>query len=367
MLVSDMLKLAPTEEQANALLATMQACNEASNHVAEIAFKLHSANRTQVHHETYYDIRKLFGLSSQMAVRAIAKACNAYKRDKTIQPKFRPLGAIAYDQRILSWKGADRITILTLNGRITVPVLYRGRWSGVRRGQTDLVYRDSKFYLVVFIEVPEPPTTNPAAWLGVDLGVVNIATDSDGAVHSGKALRALRRRHRALRAKLQAKGTKSAKRLLKKRRRKESRFARDVNHCISKAIVGKAKDTGRGIALEDLKGIRDGITVGKAQRADLHSWSFYQLRSFIAYKAVITGVVVRPVDSRNTSRTCAKCNFVNKRNRPTRDEFRCISCGFAAPADHNAAVNIARRAAVVQPNVGHPQPPVESVTTNSAH
>ena len=96
-----------------------------------------------------------------MAVRAISKACEAYKRDKKISPTFRPLGAIAYDQRILSWKGRDRVSILTLGGRIIVPVVWQGRWLGTTgttlRGAADLIYRDGKFYLAVVIDVPEPP------------------------------------------------------------------------------------------------------------------------------------------------------------------------------------------------------------------
>ncbi len=219
------------------------------------------------------------------------------------------------------------------------------------RGAADLIYRDGRFYLAAVIDVPDPPAgPEPDEWLGVDLGIVNIATDSDGQAHSGKGLRAIRRRNRELRRRLQAKRTKSATRLLRKRRRKEARMARDVNHCISKSLVGKAKDTGRGIALEDLQGIRDRVTVRRAQRADLHSWSFHQLRTFIAYKATMAGVVVRPVDPRNTSRTCPECGLIDKRNRPTRDDFRCISCGLAGPADTFAARNISRRAAVMRPH-----------------
>lgn len=355
MLVTEMLKLAPTPEQSESLLATMRACNAASNHVAEFAFEHRTANKIRLQGMAYGELREKFGLSSQMAVRAIAKACEAYKRDKTIMPTFRPLGAVQYDQRILSWKGRDRVSILTLTGRIEVPVLYEGRWrtlAGVSvRGQADLIYRDGKFYLAVVVDVPDPPDmSEPPEWLGVDLGIVNIAADSDGVAHSGKGLRAVRRRHLALRRRLQQKNTKSAKRLLRKRRRKEARFARDVNHCISKTLVGKAKDTGRGIALETLDGIRDRVTVKKAQRADLHSWSFHQLRTFIAYKAAMAGVPVRLVDPRNTSRTCPDCGHIDKRNRPNRDDFRCISCGLAGPADTFAARNIASRAAVMQPH-----------------
>ncbi|MFF5206513.1 RNA-guided endonuclease InsQ/TnpB family protein [Streptosporangium sp. NPDC000396] len=359
MLVTEMLKLAPSPEQAHALLATMRACNAAADRAAEVAFEHRTANKIAVQKLVYGVLRAEFGLSAQMAIRVIAKVCEAYKRDKTIKPIFRELGAVAYDQRILSWKSRDRISLLTLTGRIVVPVVYRGRWltaAGASvRGQADLICRDGMFFLAVVIDVPEPPVgPDPEGWLGVDLGIVNLATDADGQGHCGKKVRAVRRRNARLRAKLQAKGTKSAKRLLKNRRRKESRFARDVNHVISKQLVGKAKDTGRGIALEDLQGIRDRVTVSKARRADLHLWSFGQLRRFVTYKAVLAGVSLRLVDPRNTSRTCpdARCGHICKRNRPSRDAFRCTRCGLAGPADHIAAINIGRRAAVNQPNAG---------------
>src|SRR5690606_26473738 len=132
----------------------------------------------------------------------------------------------------------------------------------------------------------------PKEFLGVDLGIRNIASDSDGEVFSGDHVNGLRHRYARIRQRLQKKGTKSAKRLLKKRRHKEARFATDVNHRVAKMLVAKAKVTGRGIALEHLKGIRDRITVSKAQRRTHHSWAFHQLRSFIEYKARLAGVPV---------------------------------------------------------------------------
>ncbi|MEV4752962.1 RNA-guided endonuclease TnpB family protein [Streptosporangium sp. NPDC049248] len=349
MLVTELLKLAPSPEQGRALLATMRACNAAATRAAEVAFAHRTANKIALQRLVYAELRHEFGLSAQMTVRSIAKACEAYKRDKTIKPVFRELGAVAYDPRILTWKGSEAVSLLTVSGRVVVPVLYRGRWlqsaGATLRGQADLVYRDGVFFLAVVVEVPEPSRQEePQGWLGVDLGIVNLATDSTGEPYSGKGVRAARRRNARLRAKLQAKGTKSAKRLLKRRRRKESRFARNVNHVIAKKLVGKAKDTRQGIALEDLQGIRDRVTVRKAQRADLHSWGFHQLRTFVTYKAALAGVVVRLVDPRNTSRTCPGCGHIDKRNRPTRDEFCCVSCGLAGQADHIAAINIGRRA-----------------------
>jgi IS605 OrfB family transposase len=355
MLVTEMLKLAPSPAQAEALEATMRACNAAADHVAGAAFEHRTANKIALQKLVYADLRADLGLSSQMAIRSIAKACEAYKRDKKIRPTFRPLGGVQYDQRILTWKGRDAVSILTLTGRIIVPVVYQGRWLATTgttvRGQADLILRDGKWYLAVVIDVPEPPGGGePDGWLGVDLGIVNLATDSDGIAHSGRAVRQARRRNNRLRAKLQRLGTQSAKRLLRKRKRRETRFARDVNHVISKRLVGVAKGTGRGIKLEDLSGIRDRITVRKAQRADLHSWAFHQLRTFVGYKAALAGVPLALVDPRNTSRECSACGHIDKRNRSTRDDFRCISCAHAEGADTNAARNIARRAAVNLPH-----------------
>jgi len=348
------LKLLPTERQAALLLATMERFNAACNFVAEVAFREHTANKHRLQKACYYEVREKFGLSAQMTVRVIGKVSEAYKRDKSIKPNFRKHGAIVYDQRILSWKAADRVSILTLEGRELIPVVY-GKYQQQRlkrvKGQADLVYRDGKFYLYVCVEVPEPPAIETDDFLGVDLGIVNIAADSDGEVHSGGHLNGLRRRYARIRQRLQAKGTKSAKRLLARRRRKEANFARNENHRISKRLVAKAKDTGRGIALEDLKGIRDRVTVRKAQRRVQHSWSFHQLRAFIEYKAALAGIPVVSVDPANTSRTCPTCGCVDKRNRKSQAEFSCVSCGFAGLSDTIAAVNIGRRAAVAQPYV----------------
>ncbi len=347
-----MTKLQPTREQAAALLETIRRFNAACNAITEVAFRERTANKIRLQKLAYRDVRERFGLSAQMTIRAISKVAEAYKRDKSKKPIFRPHGAIVYDQRLLSWKGLDRVSILTTRGRQTIPVLL-GQYQAARlkrvRGQAKLLYRDGAFFLAVVVDVPEPPADELVGWLGVDLGIVNIATDSDGEVYSGAHLNGLRKRYTRLRARLQRKGTKSAKRLLKKRRHKERRFAQNINHIISKRLVAKAKGTGRGIALEDLKGIRERVTVRKAQRRSQHTWAFAQLRSCIEYKARLSGVRVVLVDPQNTSRTCPACGCIDKRNRRSQSHFLCVSCGFAGLADTIAAGIIARRAEVMQP------------------
>jgi putative transposase len=205
---------------------------------------------------------------------------------------------------------------------------------------------------------------NPKAWVGVDLGIENIATLSTiPEPMAGKELNRYRRHMLTVRAELQAKGTKSAKRKLKARAGREARHATTINRVISKQIVAEAQRTGSGIGLEDLTGIRRRVRLRKPQRAALHSWSFSQLRSFITYKAERSGVPTLFVDPAYTSQSCSRCGHTDRRNRPSQALFTCRSCGVVAHADWNAARNIAVRAetmwaAVSQPHAAVPSQPV---------
>ena len=349
------IQLLPTPAQAEALQQTLAQANAACQYVSDFAWETKIFRQYDLHHQCYRAIREQFGLSAQVAVRAIAKVADAYKKDRKTRRIFRPKGSIAFDERILSWRLRDHtVSIWTVQGRLRIPFMCGERqWKYLqtRQGESDLGWHQGLFFLSATCEVAEPVAVEVKGALGVDLGVVNIAVDSDGKVYPASHIHNVRFRRGRLRAKLQAKGTRSAKRKLKRLSGKEHRFARDTNHCISKKLVAQAKDTNRAIALEDLQGIRSRVTVRRSQRAILHSWSFFQLRSFVTYKAKRAGVPVALVDPRNTSRTCPACGHVDKANRPSQSRFSCVVCGFAGLADHIAAVNISRRAAVNPPIV----------------
>lgn len=171
------VKLLPTPEQAESLLATMKAFNAAATFAARAGFDAKVYSPPSIQKICYRELRERFNLSAQMAVRAIGKAAEVFKRDKAVCPEFRPTGAMTYDERILSWKGIDKVSILTLAGRALISFVcgeyQRGRLDRLK-GQVDLVYRDGKFYLYATIDTPEDPTLEVKGFIGVDLGIVNI-------------------------------------------------------------------------------------------------------------------------------------------------------------------------------------------------
>lgn len=369
------VKLLPTAEQFTHLQVTLAVANRAASEASRVVFALgvleHGCTKESVQRAAYLDMKAL-GLSAQPAIHACRKVAGAYaalrsnlragrygkpgsRRRTRVESRplvFRPEAAQTYDDRCLSWQHENgTVSIWTTSGRMKgVPFVGQARQLEVlkayRKGEADLLIRDGNAFLIATVEVPETTMNEaPGGWLGVDMGIVNLATTSDGDHSIGSKVIGYRHRQRRLRKRLQSKSTKSARRLLKKRSRKEARFAPDVNHQISKQIVTEAERTGRGIGLEDLRGIRDRVRLRKPQRVTLHSWSFSQLGHFIEYKAHRSGVPLIYVDPAYTSLTCHACGNVDRKSRIDQATYNCCACGVVAHADVNAALNIAGRAA----------------------
>ncbi|MER7754765.1 transposase [Kitasatospora sp. NPDC097643] len=361
------VKLLPTPGQASALEATLRTVNDAACWVSAVALDRGVPREYELRKHTYAEL-KARGLGAQAAQHVIKKTCDAYtalranaragnlgrpgsRRRVKAESKpivFRRDAAQPYDDRCLSWQlDARTVSIWTTAGRLKgIPFACSTEALRTlrehRRGESDLVERGGAFYLVATCDVPEAPVNEePAGFIGVDLGIVNIATTSTGYRAAGRGLNRHRKRQLDLRRKLQAKGTKSAKRLLKKRSRKERRHAANENHLIAKTIVSTAERTGSGIALEDLTGIRSRVRLRKDQRQPLHSWSFHQLASFVEYKARRAGVPLVYVDPAHTSQQCSQCHHIDRRNRRSQSAFACRACGVMMNADHNASRNIA--------------------------
>ncbi|WP_457784802.1 transposase [Streptomyces mirabilis] len=208
----------------------------------------------------YADLKTAFGLSAQPAVRVVKKVVDAYAtlranlRAGNLGPwtsrryrealgtpiVFRPEAAQPFDDLCLSWRhDARTVSLWTVDGRMK-GIRYTGHPDQLktlvqyRRGESDLIQRDGKWFLIATCEIPDAEMFEPVDWIGVDRGIANLATTSDGTDYQGRHLSRYRRWQAPKRAELQKKKTRSARRRLSRRRCKEQRHATHVNHVISK-------------------------------------------------------------------------------------------------------------------------------------
>jgi putative transposase len=231
------VRMLPTDAEAMALDATLRACNAASTWLSQQMHASRTFRKYDAHHRFYAELRERFGLASQPTIRVIAKVADAYaslhanvsagtygplgsnrrRRVEASPIKFRPLAAQPFDARCLSWRFSfdetgrtGAVSIWTVAGRLN-PVRILGKprhliqMCGHIIGKTHLIHRDGKWFLHATFEAPEAPLSQPVnGFLGVDLGVVNIATTSTGKTASGGQLIRYRRRQIRLRKRLQA-------------------------------------------------------------------------------------------------------------------------------------------------------------------
>lgn len=354
------LKLNPTSGQAALLDQTMQAYCNALNYISDKAHEMgNCSNYVRLHKAVYYDVRERFGLPSQITISAEHQVASAYsamrsngngKGTATFGFKGGILlqgGERGRDFRLMVEKGV--ISVSTIGKRQKVAFTcgeQQSQYFGWAAASATLCKRNGIFYLhVVFkSDVEQMPIEQTKSVIGVDIGMNYLATaigpDGHTLFVGGGSVKQRKRHYRRVRKGLQAKGTKSAKRTLRNTSGREARFQRDANHVVSKRIVEFATQYPKPvIVLEDLTGIRGRARHRKAQRADFHSWAFYQLRAFVEYKAAALGIPVVTVDPRNTSKACSVCGAFGHRRK---HNFNC-SCGFYDHADRNAARNIALR------------------------
>ena len=337
------IKLLPTGEQAVMLKNTFSVFNEACNTISQIAWERHAFKQFSLHKEVYYPIKETYHLSSQLVVRAISKVADAYKLDRKKQRHFREFGAITYDSRVLSYSMSKSVCSISLVGsrEKIAYTCYRPQLMQYAKGEADLVLIKDKFYLYQTIDIPDEHEENAEDFIGVDMGITDIVSVSDGTNISSDEVKNIRNRYNKVRASVQSKGTRNCHKLLKRLKGRERRFATIVNHRISKQIVAKAKEEHKGIAIEDLKNIRWGMNSKKRNktfRRRSNSWNFCQLRSFLEYKSKINGVQITAIPPAYTSQTCHNCGHIGIRHGK---HFRCAHCGNVADADVNAALNIA--------------------------
>lgn len=348
------------------LLPTFRAYTEAYNYICEIGFKDRNFDKRKLHDQTYAYCRTQFSLPADLTTQVRDQAAEAIKCATKLErkkhkkfkcPKSKQMALRLTKNSFNIWFDRFEVSVLTLNGRlrckVNLPDYFQQYFSWRRKGATLSLKKGKAFLHIIFEKEVEDVQFSNDNVLGIDRGIVNIATLSDGTIFSGEHVLQVKKRYAILRSKLQSKGSKSAKRHLKRLSLKENRFVTDANHCISKDIV-KRCNPGTIIVLEKLTNIRENSRkIRKAERAKINSWSFYQLEQFLKYKALTKGCDVQYVDARYTSQKCSRCGYIYRGNRKTQEHFKCVKCGYENNADLNAALNIANnfRASVNKPIV----------------
>ena len=364
------IKLDTTSGQAQALLDTRTEFISTCQSIVPVVIKNRCWNHFRLHNFSYDDLRKRSKLGSQMVCNALKNVCGSYSdlvskkpfaKNKPIPAiNFRPTGSVHYDKRTYSIKGSE-LSMYTILGRIKVPmVVARFQSDYLASGtpkEAELVCRNNTWYfnLALELENKEIVPVKTLKVLGIDLGENVMAATSSGKLFQGGKVRHDRDCYLSLRRRLQANGSKGAKKRLSMISGRESRYMTHVNHVVSKQLVEETIAHGcNAIAMEDLTHIRDRIKARKRERTRLHRWAWKQLQTFIEYKALAAGLYIIYVNPAYTSKTCSKCS---SRGHRLKHLFECFLCASRMHSDVNAALNherLAMSADIATGDVNHP-------------
>jgi putative transposase len=349
------LILKPTAVQAETLRETMAQFTASFNHVAAKGWAERNGNAFTLHKLTYRDCKSANpALVSDLHVQARQKAAEAVRSAIARKKKGRKVGcptSLSCPPRfnrhtyVLNWE-TGTVRVSTTRGRITVPYRlpdYAAYAVDCPVATADLIEKKGRFSLHVVVTLPDVPVLDTGAALGVDLGVTHPAVTSDGKFLGKKHWREVVKRRLRLKRKLQANGSKSARRHLRSLAGRDMRFRRDCDHVLSRRIV-ESVEPGTVIVVENLTNIRRRVKARRGEaRRRLHSWSFAQLKGFLEYKAEAKGCRVVGVDPRHTSQRCNACGHIARGNRTSQALFGCRECSHRCNADLNGSRNIRDR------------------------
>ena len=210
---------------------------------------------------------------------------------------------------------------------------------------------DAWWLTLTYDETVAIQTTPDAPVIGVDVGIANFVTTSDGKTYGSfpgklrkrqKRDREKRRRKAKLRKCLEKKGTPKDK-LPSTSSATGQRLMRHVKQSINRAVnLCFADHEGCQFAYEQLS-VASMRFKARAQNAYLRASQLAHIPDQIHWNATKHGVLATRVKSAYSSQECHGCHYVDRKNRPNQQTFCCRTCGHSAHADINASENIASR------------------------
>jgi putative transposase len=356
------LQLDPSPETAEALTETSRQFTAVFNAVCAFGWQQNEKNSIELHRALYYPLKADYpALVSDLHVQARVKATEAVKSAMALRRKYerehssrkvsQPQSAACpprYNVHTyrMDWE-SQTVRMSLVGGRQTIRFRVlddAAKYAGYPADTADLIEKDGVWWLHVVVTVPAPEIKPTDAIVGVDLGINRPAVTSNNQFLGQRRWKAVEGRYFKLIRALQKKGSRSAKRHLRKTKRRRARFRRDADQVLSKQIVATA-EPGATIVLENLKDIRKRMQAKRRTQTKrrMHSWPFASLKAKVEYKAEERGCRVVAVDPRHTSQRCSCCGHTARTNRRSQSIFKCRQCGYHLNADLNAARNIAAK------------------------
>jgi len=323
------------------LIATIKEFNSVCNFCLKKGMKTKTYNKLKLHHSTYKTIRRKSKLQSSLVQCARDQASEMLKREKLKRlPVKKEYSAIRYNQRTFSFNlKTNQISLSSINGRkkikLNIPNYFK-KYSLNKIVLSTLSFKNKKLHLKLIIDIETPTKLKVKSVLGIDRGIINPIVTSNNKFYNSRKIRTIKGKYQYLKSHLQAKGTKSAKRHLKKISGREKRFITNINHILAKEVVNMNYEA---FAIETLT-IKKQKKLGKKFNKALGRWSYGQFQRFLEYKAENLGKTVVCIDPRYTSQCCSNCGEIRRANRKGKI-YICNKCGYSLNADLNASKNIA--------------------------
>jgi putative transposase len=333
------------EEDKARLLKTMELFAKAYNISAENGFATKEGNKIKNSMAVYHRIRnEIPDLQASLVQSACFMATEALKsiNFRTL-PKKSQTSAIRYSSKGASvYLESGYATIQAAGNRILATFCLPNHFKKYTDWKIKCSFlkydvKMDRFQLNVVLENLLIPECKEEGVLGIDRGLRNLAVCSNNIFYHSNETKRIKGKFTFLRAQLQSKGTRSAKRKLKKLAGRERRFVDCENHRMAKEIASMPYKT---FVLEDLSGIRSKRSPSWELRRDLNQWSYAQFQRDLEYKAEELGKELLVINGMYTSQTCSRCGVISHKSRKG-PNFKCVDCGFQLDADLNAARNIA--------------------------
>ena len=356
-----------TDKEFSAIVETRKQYARAFNMSSECLISNSSTSKRFLHMVQYGRIKEecpslptgLIQCARDVAVEAVKtwnvkrtklKQKHPKKAERMKRPSMKERCTMRYDVRTVTLRGSQ-LTFSTCDKRIktiiTVPEFFRERYSPSEgwklKGANIGINGKGRVFVNLIYECPDSviEENNNGKIVGLDRGVYNIVTTSDGVHYGAKDVRRVKRKYNHVRSELQKKGTRSAKRRLKAISGREKRFVQDQNHCISKKLANTDEDVSVYV-LEDLSSMNMLRIKGKGSktmRKWISNWSYSDLEAKLSYKCQKNGIRVEFVDAHYTSQKCSECKVIDKASRKG-NRYVCRHCGSSMHADVNGAINI---------------------------